>query len=543
MTAEPSPGAPPVRRSVLVIAGPGEPAQRLRTALDAGDSVNEYRLLRLDAEPVQQPAADAAVLLTPILRRRLTPDLDLVERFFDRGGAAAARQWTVVASATIGEPGYRKSGMIGEESVSQPATNPVARAWTALEDLVRDALPPPLTILRPAALADAEGEDLFSQLLSAKVATVVAGFNPTLQLLTVTDLAAAVSHAIEQPRDGVFNVAPAAAVPLHRALELAGTARLPLPGPLHRLLRPAGETAYLRYPWTVSGDRIRQRLGFIPKTSSAAAAVGGADPGPPDDDWGMDRGYIAAKSRGILRFLHDRWWRVETRGLEHIPRVGGAVLVGVHRGHQPWDGAMVLHLVYRELGRVVRFLTHPTLLKFPFITPFMGGLGGVPAFQGNADKVLADGHLLGIFPEGIRGAFRLYHDVYRLGSFGRHDFVKLALRYRVPIIPFVTVGSAEVFPILGKIHWRWWRRWSEWPFLPITPTMSLIPLPSKWHTLFLEPIDVDELPPPSAVDDAATVSELSREVKRRLQKAMDEMRRRRRSIWYGSIFEPPSESR
>jgi len=523
---------------VVIFALAGTLPARLKAAFDAGDTVAGCRIADLSSGEMPRPAADVAVLLTPIVRRGLAPDLAAVERFLAAGGAAAARRWIVVSSAAIWEPSHRHPGMVAEDRVSRPAINPVARAWGSLEDLAADALPPPLTILRPAPVPTADGDDLFSRLLRGTALTV-AGFDPPLQLLTPADLAAAISRSIERPRQGVYHVAPASALPLRRALQLAGVRRWPLPGPLHRLWRRPGEVEYLRYPWTVAGDEIRRRLDWLPQSGSAAAAAPGRRPqdlGPPGDDHGMDRDYIAAKGRRLLRFLHDRWWRVEWRGLEHVPRTGGAVLAGVHRGHQPWDGVMTLHLVFRELDRVIRFLTHPTLLKFPFLTLFMTGLGGVPAFQHNADKVLAGGHLLGVYPEGIQGAFRLYRDAYRLGSFGRHAFVKLALRHRVPILPFVTVGSAEAFPILGKIHWRWWRRWSEWPCLPITPTMSLVPLPSKWHTCFLEPLHVEDRYPPEAAEDPEVVNELSREVRRRVQTAMTEMRQRRKSIWWGSIF-------
>jgi hypothetical protein len=105
-------------------------------------------------------------------------------------------------------------------------------------------------------------------------------------------------------------------------------------------------------------------------------------------------------------------------------------------------------------------------------------------------------------------------------------------------VPFVTVGSAEIYPILGRLDWGWWKRWSEWPCFPITPTFPWLPLPlpSKWHTWFLPPLPVHERFPPEAADDRAVVQELSLEVRRRLQEAMDWMRSRRPSIWRGSVF-------
>ena len=259
----------------------------------------------------------------------------------------------------------------------------------------------------------------------------------------------------------------------------------------------------------------------------------------PFDDFGMDKGYIAAYGRTLFRFLDRRYWRVEVNGIEKVPREGRAVLVGVHRGFMPWDGVMALHQIVQHAGRYPRFLIHPTLVKFPFLFNFMTKLGGIIACQENADYVLERDEIVGIFPEGIHGAFALYRDAYRLGKLGRDEFVKIALRNQAPIIPFVTVGSAEIFPIFKKIEWRWWKRYSEWPCLPLTPTFPLlpIPLPSKWHTQFLNPIHVENLYSPTAAEDPATVRAISREVKSEMEVAIQRMLGRRKSIFYGSVFE------
>ena len=215
------------------------------------------------------------------------------------------------------------------------------------------------------------------------------------------------------------------------------------------------------------------RLSKSPPTAPAEPLGGLAKPPKPHpaihataggfDDWGMDPKYIERRGRDLFRFLHDVYWRVEVRGLEHVPRAGRAVLAGVHRGFMPFDGVMALHLLVRETGRYPRFLLHPTLLKFPFLSDFMARLGGVPACRENAERILAREGMVAIFPEGIRGAFTPYRRAYRLGRFGRDEYVRIALRSRAPIVPFVTVGSAEIFPILGRIDWGWWKRRTEWP--------------------------------------------------------------------------------
>jgi hypothetical protein len=77
-----------------------------------------------------------------------------------------------------------------------------------------------------------------------------------------------------------------------------------------------------------------------------------------------------------------------------------------------------------------------------------------------------------------------------------------------------------------------------WPFIPITPTFPLLPLPlpTKWHTQFLPPLHIERQYPPEAAGDAATVRAISQDVRSRMQKAIDGMLKRRKSIFFGSLF-------
>ena len=286
-------------------------------------------------------------------------------------------------------------------------------------------------------------------------------------------------------------------------------------------------------------DRV---LGLKPNrilmTGNGTTEVVPLQTGSAPDEFGLDPDFIARRNRGAFRFLCDRYWRIEVRGLEHVPRQGAAVLVGTHRGFIPWDAVMILHLISRQTGRIPRFLTHPGLLRFSPIARFIRRVGGVLACQESADGILAGGGLLGVYPEGVQGAFSLYRDAYRVRNFGRYDFVKMALRHRAPIIPFVNVGSAESLPVFAQIKWRWWMRWADWPCLPIA-TFPFIPapLPSKWHIQFLPPLEVEQQHPPQAALDYSLVRTIGRGVRAQMQETMDALLRRRRRVFWGSVFD------
>jgi 1-acyl-sn-glycerol-3-phosphate acyltransferase len=143
--------------------------------------------------------------------------------------------------------------------------------------------------------------------------------------------------------------------------------------------------------------------------------------------------------------------------------------------------------------------------------------------------VLAGGGVLGVFPEGLNGPFRLQRDAHRVGRFLSDDFVGWARRHSAPLVPFVTMGAAEAFPILGRIDSRWWRRKTEWPFLPITPTLLPLPLPVKWRIRFLEPI-APGIDGPAAASSRRLVSD---GVRGALQGALAELLAQRRSVLLG----------
>jgi len=479
-----------------------------------------------------------------------TPDVGAAGAIFGRLASIPFKHVVVVSSAAVYTASHQNVGLLDEHAFHRGGSA-IADAWSQLEELgflvgARSGTAPPVrTVLRSAAVLD--GANYFSRLLCGRVAITYPGHDPTLQLLSPDDLAGALAAVVSSRAEGVFNVAPAGAIPLVQAIRLAGGLRLPLPrlvqNAVRSVLAPAAlsastdQLAYIRFSWTVSGEKLRRATGFVPSRSSADAILeltGRTGAAGAYDDFGMDPAYIRRYCGHLFRFLHDYYWRVEIDGIQHVPAEGRGVLVGMHRGFMPFDGVMALYALVRRRNRIPRFLIHPSLTRFPFLADFMARLGGIMACQENGDYLLQHDELLGVFPEGIRGAFTMYKRAYTLGKFGRDEFVRMALRNRAPILPFVTVGSAEIYPILRRVDWAWFKRYTEWPFLPVTA--APFPLPSKWHTQFLPPLHIEKEYPPEAADDPVAVRRISVEVRQRMQAAVDEMLLRRRSIFRGSIF-------
>jgi 1-acyl-sn-glycerol-3-phosphate acyltransferase len=166
----------------------------------------------------------------------------------------------------------------------------------------------------------------------------------------------------------------------------------------------------------------------------------------------------------------------------------------------------------------------------------MNRLGAVRACQENAERLLAGGKLLAVFPEGAKGIGKLYKDRYKLQRFGRGGFVRLALRTQTPIVPSAIVGAEEANPMLYRIEYM--TKALGIPYLPITPTfpalgpLGLLPAPTKWKVVFGEPIHFDGYGP-EAADDEILVGRLAERVRATIQGMLESTLATRRSIWFG----------
>ena len=505
-----------------------------------------------------RPDVPAIYIAPPRRLRDDRPNLEDARRWLANCRTASVKHVLVVSSTSVYCPSHHHPGMISEDRLSAvEPRNEFSRAWLELEAIAAVAITQPakLTIVRASPTLTPGGTDYFSSLLRSRLAVTFAGFDPTLQFITAASLADVIGELSRKGVEGTFNAAPSAPISLQRALHCSRTTRIPLPATImhaaRRVLSSLGlahtpdQAQHIRFHWTAANDKLRAAAEVnLPPSAQAIAEFNllegrrnARQPQAESDTFGMDKEYIARYGHTLFRFMHDVYWRIEERGLENIPTNGRAVLAGIHRGFMPFDGVMTLHPAATRRGRYPRFLIHPSLLKFPYLFDFMTKLGGIMACQENAKQILERDGIVAVFPEGIRGAFTLYRDAYRLGKFGRDEFVRMALRHGAPIVPFVTVGSAEIFPILRRVEWGWCKRVTEWPYLPITPTFPIVPvpLPSKWHTAYLEPLHVEREYGPEAADDPAVVRAISREVRNRMQQAIEDMRSRRRHIFFGSL--------
>ncbi|MEQ1824614.1 MAG: 1-acyl-sn-glycerol-3-phosphate acyltransferase [Pirellula sp.] len=553
-------------------------AKRMATQRVSGDrsvaiEINEPANLQMQDTLVFSPLVSRPRGLG---RRALDANVEYATAMIRSACDSGVRHLVLLSSAEVYGSDFRNPGMVGEDyPTTRKRFSRIASNWAKIESIAVDMLKDHssrVSILRSSYILHGDDREFANRFFRSRFVFPLAGYDPCIQLLSLSDFVDAVCKVVDQGEPGIYNVAPSQVICLRKANQAARNWRIPIPAIIQRIARsflaPIGaaehfdQMEYLRFPWTVSGEKLQGEVDFTPVDSSEASihkfldrrreyestsigtsiAIqrrGGKSKLKDDrmvDDFGMDEQYLHSCSRWRFAFLEKLYWRIETEGLENVPSQGGAVFAGIHRGFMPLDGVMLVHLLSKYTGRIPRFLIHPGLVKHPHLSGFLTRIGGIIACQENANRILKQHEILGVFPEGIRGAFRMYNrDIYKIGKH-RDDYIRSALRHRVPIIPFVSIGPAESFPILGKIESSWWKKHTLWPFIPLTPTANLVPLPTKWHIRILDPIPTEHLPHDAACIQSI-VHELSQQVQQTMQSAIEGMLSRRKSIFHGTVFE------
>ena len=150
----------------------------------------------------------------------------------------------------------------------------------------------------------------------------------------------------------------------------------------------------------------------------------------------------------ILRTLFRPW----VEGAEHIPTEGGAILAS---NHLSFSDSIFLPL---KVPRRVTFLAKADYftgkgVKGVLTKGFMSGVGQVPidrsggaaseAALRTAKRILSEGNLLGLYPEGTRSPDgRLYR--------GKTGVARMAIEAGVPVIPVAMIGTDKSQPV-GKV--------------------------------------------------------------------------------------------
>jgi 1-acyl-sn-glycerol-3-phosphate acyltransferase len=144
--------------------------------------------------------------------------------------------------------------------------------------------------------------------------------------------------------------------------------------------------------------------------------------------------------RGVFRAIFSIVFRWQVIGAEHIPKEGPVILCANHISL--WDPP----LLGAGIERPVHFMAKQELFRIPVISFFITKFGAFPVKRGAGDraairtalKLLEDGKIFGIFPEGTRSK------TGKLGP-GLPGVAMFALKSEAVVIPVAIVGPYRLF--------------------------------------------------------------------------------------------------
>jgi 1-acyl-sn-glycerol-3-phosphate acyltransferase len=235
--------------------------------------------------------------------------------------------------------------------------------------------------------------------------------------------------------------------------------------------------------------------------------------------------------------LIKRYFRAEVRGLDSIPKAGGALVVSNHSGGMFTPDVLIFApAFYDKFGydRPLYTLAHYGVF-IANIGDWLRRAGVIEASRENAAKALREGAVVLVFPGGDYDAYRPTFTENVVDFGGRTGYVRTAIEAGVPIVPMVSIGAQESQLFLARgdsIARRLGLKKARIEILPISIGFPFglsvvmppnLPLPSKVVTRVLDPIDIA-----AEFGDDPDVDEVDLHVRAVMQKALDELAHERR---------------
>jgi len=234
-----------------------------------------------------------------------------------------------------------------------------------------------------------------------------------------------------------------------------------------------------------------------------------------------------------IRFLFQHWFAVKIADIENVPAEGSAVIFGNHSGGLPVDGLLLYDGVINDhpQPRRVRYLVSKFLLGVPGVGKFLKGFGCVAPDYETSVELLRAQDLVTFYPEAEKGTGKLFKNRYKLADF-HSGFVRAALATESPMVPVITIGGEEIYPIFANV--KTIAKILKWPYFPLTPFFPWLPPPFCANALPVK-ILICVLPqfslkyPPEAADDEVLVEQIARDIRSDLQSMVSDVLALRKS--------------
>jgi 1-acyl-sn-glycerol-3-phosphate acyltransferase len=143
--------------------------------------------------------------------------------------------------------------------------------------------------------------------------------------------------------------------------------------------------------------------------------------------------------RRIAGLLFPLFFKLRVEGLENVPPDGAAILAS---NHVAW---IDIPLVAYPVPRITHYMGKIELFQVPILGWVIGVTGSFPVRRGEGDReslriaerLLGEGQLMAIFPEGHRSDGQLIR--------GLPGVALIAFRANAPVVPVAIINSRQVF--------------------------------------------------------------------------------------------------
>ncbi len=206
----------------------------------------------------------------------------------------------------------------------------------------------------------------------------------------------------------------------------------------------------------------------------------------------LDPEYMTDMVEKFFGPLSRHYFRPRILGIQNLPAEGPAILAANHSGSAfPYDAMVLDSELYRREGcpphgkcrSVFERTLSATWWMRPFgIDNFWRRGGGVDMTFDNFDRLLAQGHRVLYYPEGVPGIGKGFAKRYQLQRFSS-SFVIHAARHNAPVVPIYVINAEWVIPfaftlapldaVLKKLF--------KIPFLPLPWGLLGVIFPFLWY--------------------------------------------------------------
>jgi len=249
------------------------------------------------------------------------------------------------------------------------------------------------------------------------------------------------------------------------------------------------------------------------------------------DEFGLDPEHVL-KYAPFFAWFYSQYFRTQVHGVDFVPS-GRCLIVANHSGQYPLDAVMIGLSVFleRHKPRIVRSMVDKFASHLPFLSVFFERFGQLVGTPENCRRLLRNEESILVFPEGVTGITKLFHERYQLKPFGL-GFMRLALEMKAPIVPACVIGAEEQAPAIYNM--KWLGKILGVPGVPITPTsflfppLGLIPYPVKYRIYFGPPMEFSGDPQ----DEDAAIEPLVTQVKNQIRDLLSYGLKMRRHVFW-----------